>query len=148
MSLTLWTSDPWEELRQMRREMDRLFNTTLTNFPEGEIGTRRWYPAFDVCEGDREITIHADLPGLKKQDVKVELGDGYLAISGERKCEKKEEKENYRRFERCFGKFYRTFPVPQGLKEDQIKANVEHGVLKITYPKLGYEEKVKSIPVN
>jgi len=147
MSLTLWGfSDPWAEMYKIQKEMDKMFDSALTT-SSGSQSTTRWSPAFDVKETDKEIVIHGDLPGLNKGDVKVELHDGVLTISGERKYEKKEEKEKYHRVERSYGKFIRSIPVGKDLKENDIKAKMENGVLEISYPK-PQESKPKSIQIN
>jgi len=147
MSLTLWGfSDPWNEMYRIQREMDKMFDSALAT-SSGSQSITSWNPSFDVKETDKEIVIHGDLPGLNKEDVKVELHDGVLTISGERKYEKKEENEKYHRIERSFGKFVRSVPVSKDLKESDIKAKIENGVIEISYPKPP-ESKPKSIPIN
>jgi HSP20 family protein len=147
MSLSLWGQyDPWQEMRRLQREMDQMFSHALTTNTGNN--TMEWSPAMDIKETDKEIVIHQDLPGVKKEDIKVELHDGILTISGERKSEIKEEKDKYYRVERSFGKFSRSIAVPKDLKEDQIKAQVNNGVLEISFPKAKEEPKPKTIKIN
>ena len=94
-----------------------------------------WTPRMDVKETDKDIVIQAELPGVKKEDINVELKDGMLTISGERKHEKKEQGETFRRSERSFGKFVRSMAVPRELTEEQIKAAYKDGVLEVNFPK-------------
>lgn len=144
MSLSLW-SDPYSELRSLQRDMDRMFSSALGTTPE--TGIRRWVPSFDVKETENNIVVRADLPGVKREDLKIELNNGFLTISGERKQEKKEETEKYYRHERLYGSFSRSFGVPTNVTEDKIKAHCENGVLEVTFPKEDLP-KPKSIPIN
>lgn len=91
-----------------------------------------WSPEIEVRQNDGEFVVRTDLPGLKKDDVKVELTDNLLTISGERKQEKEERREGYYRSERSYGSFYRQIPLPQGAKTDTAKAEFTDGVLQIT----------------
>ena len=91
-----------------------------------------WSPEIEVKQNDGEFIVRTDLPGLKKDDVKVELTDNLLTISGERKDEKEEKREGYYRSERSYGSFYRQVPLPQGAKTDTAKAEFIDGVLQIT----------------
>jgi HSP20 family protein len=93
-----------------------------------------WFPEIDVFEKDNRLFTKVDLPGLKKEDVKVEVTDGYLTISGERKAEAEEKKENFYRCEREFGTFYRTVPLPEGVKFEEVKATFADGVLEVSVP--------------
>jgi HSP20 family protein len=91
-----------------------------------------WSPAVEVRRNDGELIVRTDLPGLKKDDVKVELTDNLLTISGERKEEKEEKREGYYRSERSYGSFYRQVPLPEGAKTDTATAEFTDGVLQIT----------------
>jgi HSP20 family protein len=119
-------ANPWAMMREFTDEMDRMF----TAGPMAEA----WAPAVDVrrCNGDLVIT--AELPGLKKEDIKVEVTDTALVIEGERKLEHKEDHEGFHRLERSYGKFYRTVPLPEGAKTALAKAELTDGVLKIAIP--------------
>jgi HSP20 family protein len=91
-----------------------------------------WAPEIDVFERDNRLVTKVDLPGLKKDDVKVEITDGSLTISGERKGETEEKKSNVYRCERSYGSFYRTVPLPEGAKLEDVKATFANGVLEVS----------------
>ena len=104
----------------------------------------------DVQRCDGTFTVTAELPGLQKDEVKVEMLDKELVIEGERKREHKEDHEGYHRYERSYGKFYRSVPLPEGVKADQVKAELNEGVLKISMPVAEAkkpEEKATRIPI-
>jgi HSP20 family protein len=95
---------------------------------------RAWSPTIEVFEKDNRLVTRVDLPGLKKEDVKVEVTDGHLAISGERKREVEEKKKNFYRSEREYGSFYRAVPLPEGVKLEDVKATFTDGVLEVSVP--------------
>jgi HSP20 family protein len=137
----LATRDPFNLLRQMTSEFDRMFETSawpsfrwpaIRTRPSAEAAT--WFPEIDVFEKDNRLVTKIDLPGLKKEDVKVEVTDGHLAISGERKTEAEEKKENFYRCEREYGSFYRAVPLPEGVKLEDVKATFSDGVLEVSVP--------------
>ena len=126
-------------LRQMTNELDRLFEepawpTFRWSAFGRQFGTARWTPGIDVFEKDNTLVTKIDLPGMKKEDVKVEVTDGHLAISGERKAESEEKKDNVYRCEREYGSFYRAVPLPAGVKIEDVKASFADGVLEVTVP--------------
>lgn len=110
---------------------DSFFNTDLLPAVE------KLSPAVDIEEEKDKYLIKADIPGIKQDDIKVEIEDGVLKISGERKYEKKEEdkEENYRYYERSYGSFERRFVLPSGVDSEKIDAKYENGVLEIQIPK-------------
>lgn len=133
--------DPFTLLRQMTSELDRVFEEpfwpsfrwpSLRAFAVPE--TIAWSPEIDVFKKDNRLITKVDLPGMKKEDVKVEVTDDHLAISGERKREAEEKKENYYRCEREYGSFYRAIPLPEGLKIEDVKATFTDGVLEVSIP--------------
>ena len=131
--------DPFGFFRQMTSELDRMFETsTWPSFRFPALRARAegasWLPQVDVFEKDNRLTTRIDLPGLKKEDVKVEVTDGHLAISGERKAETEEKKETFYRCEREFGRFYRAVPLPEGVKLEDVKATFANGVLEDSNP--------------
>jgi HSP20 family protein len=95
---------------------------------------RAWSPTIEVFEKDNRLVTKVDLPGLKKEDVKVEVTDGHLSISGERKREVEEKKKNVYRSEREYGSFYRAVPLPEGVKLEDVKATFADGVLEVSVP--------------
>jgi HSP20 family protein len=130
--------DPFGLLRQMTSELDHVFDEPFWRsfrWPARASGTpAAWTPGIDVFEKGNRLVTKVDLPGMKKEDVKVEVTDGQLAISGERKSEAEEKKENYYRCEREYGSFYRAVPLPEGIKLDDIKATFADGVLEVSIP--------------
>jgi HSP20 family protein len=135
----LTTRDPLTLLRQMTSELDRMFETPAwpsfrLPFLRPKPAEATYFPEIDVFEKDNRLVTKIDLPGLKKEDVKVEVTDGHLAISGERKTEMEEKKENYYRCEREYGSFYRAVPLPDGVKLEDVKATFVDGVLEVSIP--------------
>lgn len=132
--------DPFALMREMTSEFDRFFGEPRRPFfgwpslwrrAAPEIG---WYPEIDVLEKDNRLVTKIDLPGMKKEDVKVEITDGQLAISGERKREAEEKGEEFYRCEREYGSFYRRVPLPEGAKIEDVKATFTDGVLEVSVP--------------
>jgi HSP20 family protein len=109
--------------------------------------TSRWYPAVDVLESKDSYLIRAELPGMKREDIKVEVKDGTLILSGERKSEKPAEGVEYRHVERVDAKFWRSFSLPETAKHDGIQATYKDGVLEILVPK-AEEAKPRQIEVS
>ena len=116
------------------REMNRLFNSFFEPHGGGAV-MRRWSPAMDVVETEDQYVLRADLPGVSEGDVKIELDENVLTISGERKSAHKETKEGYYRVERAFGSFSRMLTLPEGVDADSISANFDRGVLEVKIPK-------------
>ena len=101
-----------------------------------------WTPTVDISESDKEFTIHTELPGVKKEDIKLQIEEDVLTIQGERKFEKTEEGREFRKRERSYGSFVRTFQLPEGVDQELIKASFKDGVLDISIPKV-LEQKPK-----
>lgn len=145
--------DPWSELRRMRKQLDRSFGGDVGRLGGGgdvgerslqvqggggggELGLGRlWRPACDVRETDKQLIVHAELPGVNKDDVKLEVQNDMLLLSGERKLEKRDENEKYHRIERTYGKFTRSLPLPPGVDVSNINANFENGILEVVINK-------------
>ena len=148
------TGDPFAMLRQMTAELDRAFEGWPSSFRWPAFRTRpaleaaAWFPEIDVFEKDNRLVTKVDLPGLKKEDVKVEVTDGNLAISGERKRETEEKKEQFYHSEREYGSFYRAVPLPEGVKLEDVKATFADGVLEVSVPlPAKVEAKARSIEI-
>lgn len=131
--------------RDLQREMNRLFDTffpTTRKATEEGFESAVWRPMVDVHEDEQSYVIDAELPGLRREDVRINFQDGVLAISGERNYgyEKKEgenggKERNCHRLERFYGKFHRTFTFPSAVNADGIRAKFDNGILTITVPK-------------
>jgi len=146
MALIRW--EPVRELNTMQSEMNRLFNTIFEDGPgNGGAQMRRWLPAMDLVETQDDLLLRADLPGLSESDVKIELEDNVLTISGQRKAEHEERKEGYYRVERASGAFSRALTLPEGIDPDSIQARFEKGVLEVRVPK-PEERKPRRVEIN
>ena len=131
------------------REMTRLFDDILRGggAARGEQEQSVLMPHMDVSESDREVRICIELPGVREEDVEVTLHDDVLTIRGEKRFERKEEKENFHFLERSYGTFQRALRIPYRLDPDQVQAAFEHGVLTVTLPKGGERERSRRIAV-
>jgi HSP20 family protein len=134
MAVVRW--EPLRELTSLQSEMNRLFNTVFDTPAPGNAGTmRRWMPAMDLVESGDHFVLRADLPGMSEEDVKIEIEDGTLTLSGERKAEHEEREEGYYRVERAFGSFSRSLTLPKGINPDAVTARFDRGVLEVRIPK-------------
>lgn len=150
--MTLVRFNPARELLDMEREFNRMFNSFGNRFgltkkdgKDDEYENAVWVPLTDVAEDNDNYYLKADLPGIKKEDVKISYSDGSLSISGERSQEKETKDKKFHRIERSYGKYYRSFSIPKEIKEDKIKAEFTDGQLNITIPKA---EEVKPKEIN
>ncbi len=98
-------------------------------------GPRRWVPAMDLTESDGRLVLRADLPGMDREDIDVEVKDGVLTVAGERKYEHEDKREGYHRIERSFGRFSRSLRLPRGVDASAVSATFDRGVLEVTVPK-------------
>jgi len=139
--------DPFRELEEMSDRLNRMFArpATRTNGKE-TIVVADWTPTVDISETDGEYQIKAEIPDVKKEDVKVTLEDGVLTIQGERKQEKEEKGKKYHRVERTYGSFVRSFSLPDLIDEEKVKAEFKDGVLNLHLPK-SEKAKPKAIEV-
>jgi HSP20 family protein len=138
MALVRWGSS--RELSSLQAEMNRLFHTffdtpTSGSGSAGNGGLRRWHPAMDLVETDEHFVLRADLPGVDENDVKVELEDNVLTISGERRHEQEVKNGGYYRIERASGAFARTLTLPEGVDAEAVQASFDKGVLEVRIPK-------------
>lgn len=124
-------------LESIRRDMDRFFDDLVPISWRIENGGKMnvWTPNTDMSENDEEYVLTADLPGMSKKEIEINLQDNRLTISGERKKEAKEEKGNFLREERFYGRFVRSFTLPAAILEDKVKATFKDGVLTVHVPK-------------
>ena len=131
MAITLWRQrSPFEALTGWFDDIDTLFDTGFF----GDMPDKMWRPAIDIEENDGKYMVRADLPGMKKNDIHIEMNNGYLTLRGERKSEHEEKKDNYHRVERTYGTFERRICVPEGVTEKDIHAHYKDGVLELTIP--------------
>ena len=126
---------PWNSLEQMRQEMDRLFEDMSEREEGGGLVATDWVPAVDIRDETNQWVIHADIPGVRPEDIEVGMEDGVLTIKGERQEEKTEGEGEYKRTERIRGNFFRRFTLPDTADAENIKARSNHGVLEVTIPK-------------
>lgn len=137
---SLFGMNPFALMRHFTEDMDRMF--TGTPF-KGEGAT--WTPAVEVKQKEGKLFFHADLPGMGKEDVKVFVDGNTLVLEGERKAEKEEKREGFYHSERTYGKFSRSFVLPEGAKGDLATAQFNNGVLEVAVPLA--EVKAKQVPV-
>ncbi|HID96194.1 MAG TPA: Hsp20/alpha crystallin family protein [Candidatus Latescibacteria bacterium] len=130
----------------IREELDRLFDDLMSTSELGYPAAGTWSPRVDVSETDDEIIVSAELPGIDREDIKVNVEDNVLTFSGEKKQEKETKKRNYHRIERSYGSFHRSFTLPTKIESDRVKATFKDGVLTIHLPKAD-EAKTRQIPV-
>lgn len=136
--LTKYDRPSLRPISNLRREMDRVFNELIPfgwRFEEPETAVSAWSPRIDMTETDEKYIIEADLPGMVKEDIKINVQDSVLSIEGERKHEVEEKHNGYLRRERSFGTFERRFTLPVSVVEDKIKASFKDGVLTVHVPK-------------
>jgi HSP20 family protein len=141
-----WAESPSVMMRRFSDEMDRMVDRFREEFGAGrgwlgsrfgagrEPSQRLWSPQIEVCERDHQLLVCVDLPGLKKEDIKVEFTGDALTIQGERRQEHEEIHEGHHTSERSYGAFYRSIPLPEGVNPENAKATFQDGVLKITMP--------------
>lgn len=134
--------EPWGLLNQLQRELSFSRDEKAG---EGSVATAEWAPAIDIKEEADKFVIHADIPGVKPEDIEVSMEAGVLTIKGEKESETKTEKEGYKRVERTSGSFYRRFSLPDSANGDAINAKYKLGVLEIVIPK---HEPVKPKRIN
>jgi HSP20 family protein len=135
-ALTTW--DPFKELDEMQRRLTTMFGRAplRKNGEKKEAMTvAEWAPLVDISEDEKEYLIKAELPEVKKEDVKVSVQEGVLTISGERKSEKEEKSKKFHRVEWAYGSFERSFTLPEDADADKVAGDFKDGVLKVHVPK-------------
>ena len=133
MALVRW--EPIRELDSLQGEMNRLFDTFFGPANGGGTAARRWVPAMDLVETEDALVLTADLPGLERDDVSIEVKDNVLTIAGRRESEHTDSAGGYHRVERAFGSFSRSLALPDGVEAEKVAAEFDKGVLKVTIPK-------------
>jgi len=147
MAIVRW--DPFRDVSTLQDRINRIFNESFGRSRdfEDEVGLYDWRPPVDIYETREGIVLQIELPGVKKDDVSVEVKDNVLTIKGERLLDPAIKDEDYYRKERSFGKFSRSFSLQEMIKPDQIKASFKDGVLSVEVPR-PEEEKPKQVTVN
>ncbi|MBF0424174.1 MAG: Hsp20/alpha crystallin family protein [Magnetococcales bacterium] len=140
---TLVSYDPFRQFRSLQSEINRIFERDMDSF-HGQMAA--WPMRVDILEDENKIVIKADVPGMEQKDINVNVDNGQLTISGERKFEDEANKESYHRMERAYGRFNRSFSLPNTTDTSKISASYKNGVLEVTLPKLE-EAKPRSIQV-
>jgi HSP20 family protein len=130
MTLMRWS--PWQELESMNRQLSHLLDDSHFGLAS-EAG--QWVPTVDIRETDDALLVQAELPGIEKKNVRLEVKNGVLTISGERRYEKDVKEENVHRVERAYGKFSRSFSLPTNIDADKVDATMKDGVLEVRLPK-------------
>jgi len=145
MDIVRW--EPFEGLSRIQSRINDLFDDTFGRSRGQQSTAGIWFPAVDVLESKDAYLIRAELPGMKKEDFHLEIHDGSLTLSGERKLEQAADGVEYHRVERVTGKFTRSFFLPQTVKSDAIKATYRDGILEIHVPKAD-DAKPKQIAIS
>jgi HSP20 family protein len=144
--LTRW--DPLRDLATMQNRMNRLVRETYSpEAPEEALTTTSFAPPVDIYEDEHNITLKMEVPGIDEKDIDVRIENTTLTVHGERRFEKEEKENNFRRVERQYGTFTRSFTLPSSVDTGQVSANYDKGVLKISLAKRA-EAKPKQIKVN
>ncbi len=143
--LTRW--EPFREVASLQDRVNRLFRETYNHTgSDDSLNTSSFAPAVDVYEDEHNVSLKIEVPGIDEKDIDIRLENNSLTVHGERKIEKEEKEENYRRVERQYGSFTRTFTLPTTVDSENVSATYDKGVLKITLPKKA-EAKPKQIKV-
>jgi HSP20 family protein len=139
MAISRW--DPFRDLSVLQDRMNRLFDDAGRGWRADEpAATTTWSPAVDILETENEIVVKAELPGVDRKDISLNLENNVLTLKGERRFEKETKEENYHRIERAYGGFSRAFSIPATVDEEKIRADYHDGILSIALPK---KEQVK-----
>lgn len=145
--ITRWS--PWRELEDMERRLSTIFGRapmSTSGEKKEAISVAEWSPLVDIAEDDKEYIVKAEIPDMKKEDIKINVHDDVLSISGDRKYEKEEKGKKYHRVERAYGSFMRSFTLPEDADGSKVNAEYKDGVLKVHLPK-SEKAKQKTIEV-
>ena len=142
--LTRW--EPFREFATRQDRINRVFRESYTGGQDESLTTSTFAPAVDVYEDEHKVTLKIEVPGIEEKDIDVRVENNTLTVHGERKIEKEEKEENYRRVERQYGSFTRTFTLPTTVDTENVSATYDKGVLKVNLPKKA-EAKPKQIKI-
>jgi HSP20 family protein len=143
--ITRW--DPFREYATLQDRMNHLFRNSYGSEGQETLTASSFAPAVDVYEDEHQVLLKLEVPGVDEKDLDIRVENNTLTVTGERKFEKEEKEENFRRIERQYGSFTRTFTLPTTVDAEQVKASYDKGILKISLPKKA-EAKPKQIKIN
>lgn len=144
--------DPFRDVMTLQDRMNRLFDQALSKTridrvdDEEGLNTSTWVPAVDIFETADSVVVKAELPGVSRENIDIQVRDNTLTLKGERKFEREIQDENYLRIERSYGAFHRAFSLPTVIRQDKVKAALRDGVLEVTLPK-AEEAKPKQVKI-
>ncbi|MFQ5768079.1 MAG: Hsp20/alpha crystallin family protein [Acidobacteriota bacterium] len=147
MTITRW--DPFNDLLRIQKRMNRLFEDSLNqsrDVDDKSMVSGNWSPPVDIYETGEKVVLVADLPGVRQEDLDIQVESNTLTLRGERRMQKDVNQENYHRIERGYGTFQRSFTLPTNIDQDRIRAEHRHGILEISLPK-AEGSRPKKIPV-
>lgn len=135
MPLIRW--DPFRDLVSLQERINKLFEDNILRTRSGvdAMDAGVWSPPVDIFETTESIVLKAELPGLDKKNIHIEVKDNVLTLTGERTFDKTIKEENYHRMERCYGSFIRSFTLPSSVDKDKVKARFKDGILEVSLPK-------------
>ena len=141
--------NPWNDMMHLGNKLHRMLDDTAfpARYGDREHTRGRWLPAVDVYETDDAYVVNAELPGMKKDDISIDVKDGILTVRGERRSETEVKEKRYYRKERVFGSFQRSFSLPEGVESEKITAEFKNGMLTVSIPR-PEEKKPKQITVH
>jgi len=142
MAIARW--DPFRDVLALQNRMNSLFQDF--NRGEGDVSTAAFVPPVDIYEDEHKIVLKLEVPGMKENELDIQLENNVLTVRGERRFEKEEKEQNFHRIERRYGSFYRSFTIPNTVNPENVKASYEAGVLKLELEKRA-EAKPKQIKV-
>ena len=143
---SLINADPFREIFELQRDINRLFEGSIGDTSRQMTALNTWTPVVDIYEDENAFLIKVELPEVSREDVKVNLDNNVLSISGERRLENEEKRDGYHRVERVYGQFFRSFTLPPNVNAEAIKAEFKDGILRLSLPKKE-EAKPKQIEV-
>ncbi|MEI7834117.1 MAG: Hsp20/alpha crystallin family protein [bacterium] len=146
MSIVRW--DPFADMALLRDQVNRAFEQSLNRTGQGQepASSRTWAPVVDIAESGNDFVLHVEVPGLKPEEIDIQIADDTLTIKGERKLEKETKEKEYVRIERSYGAFQRSFSLGVPIKKESVSASYNSGVLTITLPK-AEDKKPKQIKI-
>lgn len=128
-------ADPFQELMGLQERMNQLFRGNFSGYNNEDLASGAWAPAVDIYETPETIQMTFEIPGVNQQDIKVNLENNLLTVTGERKLEHEDKREGYHRVERSYGAFTRSFTLPPTIDPNKVNATFEQGLLRLTLPK-------------